>query len=503
MYIDDLFSLTTAHLVKASGDTYARVAKELEILLENYELRQPQKPKTFSVAGTDADGHLLGYWAWIKTLRSLDVTSARIEGLPPESSMSPRIAAAFANGALKILKLQATSKTFAYMTVTRFSRSTALTGADLELILDVQFSDTELKNRLWQEVLEQTVRNFGEYSAATSIEDARFFFRDHYERFFCPANEVLRTAQYFCFAQKRQFQIPRKLAAKLEKRQRNTYDIFANNMPYVEDALLPVEIVALVDFQMDATVAWQKVLEQFVFLSEPLEMRGRFTPEMKIEKFRSEVLKLSAEELTNFPMGNVVLAIGSEFKIPSELKDKFVFPEQPLIPDHELWVASANPEPWQMLVFQNVGEEPSQAFEPRMPIVLNKFILSLEAAEKFARLVQSPFTEAFSSALAILRNESIKFDDAQLLAKTAQKAGLSEKTLEVLDRTLALQLCMALQQSESYRRIALAAELASVFGGMGSWNDQAFEQQDLHAHFTHVSNDLYQSLSQVKAALAE
>jgi hypothetical protein len=215
---EDSFTLITSYLLKAPPPSYAKAQAELKSIFSHYELDAPRRPHTFSVAGESQQPATLGFWEWISMLRDQGYRLTKLIRHESEAGIPAHIAAAFATGCPKLIELSSPTLILQFATEIHYARSTALTGREIESLIDIQFTDFRIQEELWSEVFVKDVRRYGEYMDSQDWQDARKFLQEDYEKYFCPANELLRTVQHFCAKRKCEFKIPAHLQDKLSPR---------------------------------------------------------------------------------------------------------------------------------------------------------------------------------------------------------------------------------------------------------------------------------------------
>lgn len=505
MHIDDLFIFTTAQLLKKSNETFESVKTDLQDLFGGYEFNIPKKVKAFSITATNSDQKYVGYWDWIHELRNGGFTKATIENLNGQGVLPDPIAAAFANGISRVFKISSTSKVRTYIPMNRSSRQTWLDGHELEFLIDAQSSDQETRRALWQSILEADINRFGSYDQAKTIEEARNFLHKDYENYFCPANDILRTLQHYCAREGLEFKIPAHLTHKLEKP--ISTNIAENSYaPYIKEELSGKEVGELIAAQ-NSELIWSKVKESLAENIKTQQLKfENFSVTMNNDSLIEFIKSLTSDEIYQLSLTSCTYLFGENFVIPEQLKHKFNFPELPPIPDHQLWRATPNNEPWQMLCFEFAGEinftnvSPPEEFN--WPKLMEQFHKTLVPMESFAKKVESPFAEAFSVAAWVLTAQNLNFQNRNEFMAAAASENFSENALQVLDHKLNFGLNKALQLSTEQVRLILALDLVNIFGGMGSWNDQNFLDPSDQLLFETLTAELFSAIQKLKEAMS-
>lgn len=506
MHIEDAFILISGQLLKATPLEYADKKTSLAKFISQYELERPQHLHAFSIAGQMPSGENEGFWVWLEALRSEGARLTQILYPKSEAGLPQHVAAAFANGIPKVVEFTSRSQVYQFAPQIMYSRSTWITGPDLEMLFDSQFSDARLRDELWNEIYVKDVRRFGEYMESVDPSDARKFLRNDYERHFCPANDLLRTAQHFCARRGQDFKIPESLKLKLVKHANFEDPLFGDPYaPYFSGKPQAADLAAWVDAQADSASKWKKMAEDLSSFLDPSSKLGAvFSTSLSADSIRDGFLKLSEEDLYQLPIGNIALALGPNFVIPEALKDKFTYPERPPIPDNQLWGAVDNPETWQMLLFQLLHQSKPESFLAPHPSVevssfteaLPEFRLAVKEIAEFAKRHNSVFQEPFRLALWVLDHP-----EAPLTAAKLQSEGFSETAIRVTAQSFTSGLLEALQLPPSVVRVGLALELVDQFGGMGSWNDQGFESGADQDQYEKVSRQMYEQIVKLRSLL--
>ncbi|MCK5217910.1 hypothetical protein KAR10_00200 [bacterium] len=129
-----------------------------------------------------------------------------------------------------------------------------------------------------------------------------------------------------------------------------------------------------------------------------------------------------------------------------------------------------------------------------------EYIRALKKTINFTQRVKSEFAEIFSMALFILESEEALNDNAEkvdeeLIKATLKNAGFSDAIIQssIPDFHLLADFRNFSWSINKLRGI-LAVGIADVFGGMGSWNDQYFEDEKDKVEYNDLSGQLYRSM---------
>jgi hypothetical protein len=506
MILDLYMTWATVQVLRKDKKTFSKTLDSFHQLAKGYSLDEAQKAGAFSIASQDLSGGFESYISWISRLHEMNLVSANIfrpQSTASSSALPAHIAASFSNGAPFVLSLEFETGAMSYVPVTLNARSTFISGTELMRFIDQLVLDSPQRDRLWNELLEKDVKRFGDYMNAHSIEDARRFLELDFENYFCPADDLLRTAQYFCAQNGLPFKITSEFEKFFRKEEGGLFDSFGFT-PYTTTPLTKVEWVNWIDSRANSSEIWVNILNQIQYFLDDND-RKKFPTGMSAPDVRNAFLGLSEEVVSSFPSGPFLSCMGLDIEIPDHLKSKFVFPEKPPVSDSDLWVAVPNPTPWSMLCYRCVDKGASRKLEslgaPSLNELIQSFQRSLGQIQSFADRVKSGFSEAFRLSLWLLNeNQTTDINDDDLMSKVVE-AGFSERAQEVLSRNSSLGLAKALELPRLHRRLGLAIEMSTVFGGMGSWNDQGFENQKDQAEFESVSASLFESMQAVQFAL--
>ena len=538
MKTDDVFQFIAKELLRFPEEKMVGLLENLKSSFQDVEWNKPRQPKMFSLAGDLASGETVGFETWIIELKRAGAVAAQnfkpLEGQP---GLPAHKAAAFANGNATFIAARLKDKCLLYQAAIIYSREVQLTGSELEELIDLQFSDPRVRAELWQEILEKEVKRFGDYFEASTEKEARHFVRESFQATGSKsaADDVLKCAQLFCAARGCTFKIPGNLVTHFMKVDfdeverdffiRENPDRANEFVPASESlrflkSLTPQEFVSLVDHQELGEGIWIRIKDRLAWLIESNEsLKSKLPLTGGGLEFRSAMLTLSADELSELPRGNLASTLqeyvrgqGREVAFPTDLQEHLSLgweTEKPLIKDKDLWRAAPNTETWQMLRFLFVGEVGVDQVPPSLSLAeqSKNFEAALLKTESFAKRVTSPFAEAFQLAKWLLTESALSpvlssTGDFEQAVTIAEKSGFSQQALRVLSQqTFLAGLCAKLELDEPRTRALLATSVGDVFGGMGSWNDQGFETEADQREFEAVSAELYSALTRLLSAL--
>ena len=164
------------------------------------------------------------------------------------------------------------------------------------------------------------------------------------------------------------------------------------------------------------------------------------------------------------------------------------------------WGLAPEPARWELYLWNEV---PPIEWEEHV-LTLDQARAELEAALQrnldFSERVGTAFSEAFALSLYVLKDPVFKSISANPgfmpAVKTAmQKMNFSERAQNVFERVFhdAPDLLNAGLTAEAVCSLK-AFNIANVFGGAGSWNDQNFSNPEDNAEYKSGTNQLYQAL---------
>ena len=198
-----------------------------------------------------------------------------------------------------------------------------------------------------------------------------------------------------------------------------------------------------------------------------------------------------------------------------ELREKYVTPERTIVmpPDYEtlireaddpyfegkrIWSFLENTKTWTAYSFRLVplpGEAPSSGMaNPEAALRL-----ALEDADSVAVKIESPYHDAFTTALSLLELASQGIP----LVELVQKCITTEEGRGIIGRqSSVLRIFEDIGIDALTIGQLLACEAGDVFGGMGSWNDQSVPPE-LQQEFMRCSRALFSALDHCRTDLIQ
>jgi hypothetical protein len=158
-------------------------------------------------------------------------------------------------------------------------------------------------------------------------------------------------------------------------------------------------------------------------------------------------------------------------------------------------------QPWQFYEFRAAPlsiEDRAAAPDDEGEDSLEEYRQALKALIPFARKIRSPFEEAFRLADFILLHPKTIVGMGDKAGSFLKENSFSELAVEIFAEKaemIARLNSMLFEESEIIRILSL--EVSDVFGGMGSWNDQYFQEEALQKDFDSLSTALYAARNSV------
>ena len=162
------------------------------------------------------------------------------------------------------------------------------------------------------------------------------------------------------------------------------------------------------------------------------------------------------------------------------------------------WNLKMQTVPWRMFVFDENGDKVEEANAATAIVDLQRrFEAALEAIEAFAVKVQSPFAVHFKLANRLAAHARV---DAPFDREVFEHICVSNDAPDYLANMELVDLFAAFGW-RTRRVLGLAAVAAAdVFGAMGSWNDQSFDD-DEDEQFEALSSQLFDAMNAYLASL--
>lgn len=523
MDVNKLILLLAQYLPKLSETKLSTTIDAISKLL-SIDLKTPKKAHTISFAATTAEGELISLEAWLQKIK--DATAITSHPLQQNHQLPPHILAAFSNGALITVNIHSPQATTTYCPMQYFSRATAISCLEVEKLLDLQFDDPTKRAELWQEILKLAQCHEKYFEAKTEAE-AREFVTVFLETGHASVQDVIRCAQDFCTTQSQKFKIPDNYKAyfyQIDPDQEGA-KYWAETHPDRPNEFVPsteeisffgeitaAEFVEFVDFQNSGENIWEKLHEHIKALHDFTSVVDSLvdSPELRIA-----LLKLSNNDFNSIPSGNLIMVIQQHIKglgkstlIPPHLSDRIKRIQEAysqLAPEKEIWRPHPNPESWQMIVLQYLEKSPPlQGLQKKVPDINDAkktLIENLQIAEAFSHKKNSPYEETFRLAQWILNSKIDWLNDFDGGVSAINATGFTEKAENILRKMNNSELYKILGVNAEKARDLLALDVSNVFGGLGSWNDQYFEEEKDQKEYDQITAELYSAHTQFSSLI--
>ena len=498
---DDYLLLIASGLLKLPTDA---LSPALEHFDQYYQLDEPAKAGTVSLAGT-LNGQLLGFREWIKILSQRNIVKVQCSwaSYKTQHSLEPHIAAAFAGSQLLTLAVTSDAGIATYLLHGEFSRQHEMTAEHFVGIIDYQKNSIELWTRISELVEQHLILNnkplFENGTVSTYLAGpgrAEFDFL---------SSTLVQEVQIECEVQNEPFTFPDHLKHLFYKSdflpeftERRIVFLYPIGNPSAADLLKLIDAHAL------QNKVWKKLISQLE--AYPIESLS----ELRLDDFPDCLVQMTSDELVaiSSPICRSIAELceeaGIDRIIPDDLKDIFGPDEkenkraQARGRSDNKWYLSQNNKPWEMYVFDQVEELQLQS-SSSLALARTLFRDCLMEIAGFARQVQSPFEEAFRLGIFFLTEENRNgpFDESHQadLIRKLELEHFTDPALQQFNEVMSYTSQMRiLQFTPAKIADVLAVSVADVFGGMGSWNDQYFEEHQ--ETYEHISAKLFESLKQ-------
>jgi hypothetical protein len=524
MKMDDMVLALTSSLLGVERAKWEERLSRVEAELgPGWALRRLAVPDTSSLGARLPDGREVPLAQWREALdaegpveaRALDLGRLAPAGLPEH------LAAAFANSAALALEVRSRGGSTLYGLQTVLSRQWLITPRRFVDFVRLQPHAERVLAALSDTITESQQLNDRPAVAPARVEDF-LLSREGAAFLDMHGADLLRAVQTTVRRQRAAVAIPEDFRPffttydpdewrrdSLPPEQRHEF------VPSDEELSLEAEatgrdFVALVEAQPFAREIWERIardLNQF---------RAEDAAPHTAESLEALLREDDGDALRELPTGNLMRELqmcckghGVEPRIPEPLRPRLRrfgptpedFERDPgLIPEREQLHPQNNTERYQVYLFAALPLPAPTASPTPDADVRGDFRSRLEEAEAFATEVDSPFAEAFRLARFVLEAERWRLreytpEHVGLLLEALEVEGFSERAREVFEGKVSLLTpFQVLESSEARLRGLLACDIADVFGGMGSWNDQGFETEERQARYHQVSERLFSAL---------
>lgn len=257
----------------------------------------------------------------------------------------------------------------------------------------------------------------------------------------------------------------------------------------------------LIEAQTQSATIYKNIWENFISLGEDLKEKFKTIDELK-EIFKEE----KAEEFYTYPTANILNSIivfckknAQKIIFPNNLKDRILYindmnSEPEFLPEHERYLPLPNKNSYSDIMLTELA---TNSFD-LLPVVnfaeaKKEFLELLSFCENLSKRAESYFEECFKSARLILslgekitlskqpdKNELMSFIQSSHFQEFSEH---SKYTLQKNVESLDIFFQLVLPKDKLIQLLVLS--ITNVMGGMGSWNDQYFEDENDNKDYTY------------------
>ena len=503
-----------------------RLADAYRLAARHYQIDNISIPSGVGAAvGEEGEERLL-LRKWIDEQRASDVKSVSI-AVQDDASDDPdddwddagsedlerHMLAGFAGGLPILMRVDTRSSRTIYVQGTVSGPRLLLTSSLFIELINAQ-SDPDF---FWPDVLDE-INQFHRCNGRDEIEghslQTHLLSLEGVHAWEFMGQQIFREVQVESYTYGKTFVIPSEFSNYVEE----VKPVWAKLEPMVwleivdEDELSAAALLRLIKAQDLGDSIWKMAADRGQ-LTEKLDEYDELSdfPDIAAANWPSFLAGLADEDVS--PIGQVLVELvrlecqsrGVQPRIPDDLANIFGPDEEERCRLHfrsrlqyDLgWMIRETDDPGMLFVLDRIdGHVALEAPLPRLQ-ARQEFIEALTLARDFSQRVDSPFYPVLSAA-------------RHLASKAVGAGPLRITVLEELDPDLDLGVLPSVQRFiEAFepfgwgadRLLGLAAiSVADVFGGMGSWNDQAFEGAD-QAVFHEVSSTLFTAMNRYFEAL--
>jgi hypothetical protein len=504
---DHILSLTSS-LLSANEKQFLSI---FSILEEIYAINEIRKINHVSL-GVKEEEREEPLAAWARRLHNegvLNVNFFYIDFNDP--SLPAHIAAAFAGASDLLMEITTEKNTRSYLLKTFFSPPYEITPENFIELLNSQAGKEIAWARAATVILDSNALN--NRKVFDPVETPDYLITDEGRMVFeYLVTDLIKEIQIELAIHEQEFIIPEHLESVFVK-QENEFPIIDKLGLFSLYPLVDVtaqEILSLVEAQPFKDQTWEKLNTTLQMYADP-EM-----PPVAITEWKDKIMKMDPQQLKKFvhPVCGSICRLCEENDtspvIPQVLADRFGPDEAEQKRISARFKASSNSrnlevttQPWEYYQFMQI-ESIQHAQQPSVTDTQEKVIEALEDIRAFAAVIQSPYEEAFRLSLFVLTTPLpaglYNEEHIHLLIEKLQAAGFSERAVENFRNASWIGgLLKSLQWNDTRIQNMLAINVADVFGGMGSWNDQYVEhEQD---KYLTVSAALFEALRKHLASL--
>jgi hypothetical protein len=478
MNFDDYLSTMTIGMVRAAD----RRAAGLAILANQFELDQPCQADSQSLAVRGADGALIGYRAWLNGFIG-PATAGAVVLQTDGAALPPHIAEAFAGANPRVI----VAGQRMYLLDTLRSSAYAMTGADFATWASTQPAADAVLERVTARINADgelngrepvSVKNIQTYLASPEGEQV-------FEQL---APSLVREVQLAVRNSGHTLVTPDEEEWFSEPLDMNEYFTGINEDEQLEltGEVTASDLTAIFDAQTCRDEVWTAVREGLALWYPDTDLND--VPDDQIGLIHQGLL--SRMQMVCHDLGVDVVhppefadRLGTRFDHMSESE------RREHLPSRELLVLERNPQVWECWYFRDIAAATASHDTPADTSAATASAELLDALNQItdlAQRMQSGFAEAFATAAWVLHApEALALFAPE--TRDAALENLSDRAQHVLYRELgSIDHFAAVGYTVPALRMLLACDLASVFHGMNSWNDEMppDELADQHAQLS-------------------
>ncbi|SEU38012.1 hypothetical protein [Stigmatella erecta] len=511
---DDYVQAFTSGLLALDGEPAAAAQAHFG---QRFEFQELKKPQAVSLGGRGPAGDALSYAAWLQALRAEGLRGVRFSwgAKPADPSLPPHVAVAFAGVRTLLFQVETATAARTYELHTRQSPQVALTPAQFVELMDAQ----EQKALLWERVRE-LVHESNELNSRPAVAPgqaaAYLLSPEGAEVYDFLVMDLCQEVQLECLVRETPFRIPPHLKDAFYQSD------FSFGLPERDPVFLYPEKQDIAPQELRALIQAQPFPPSDIWVRADARLREYTDPALLPASpgawptaldGLSDALKRSVPQAVCDAIRTLCEEQQQEPIIPEALKahfgpdalEKKRAKARGRLSGGEQWRLQDNPQPWQLLFFEEVPgagptEPPGEAAQAKA-----RFQEALRAIEAFAARLDFPFAEAFRLGRALLEQDFPRgdFDAAhgQRALEALQAKGFSERAQENFQEVFSFAEDLRILRWPAERILGfLAASVSDVFGGMGSWNDLPLDEADGEEN-ERLSAELFRSMKDYAAVL--
>jgi hypothetical protein len=462
-----------------------------------------RNPNERSVGFYMLDGSTISAEEGFNLFRSESIQSSKVVLLSPQTQNLPEhVLAAFENTSTFAIHVTTSVRDSIFLERTHRSPKWAITGAELVELLNAQSCKGPILKIAHEKISEYNKLNALPAVAASEIQeyvqDAEL--PDHIMQ------DLLLEAKVECKMANVAFIVPEMLKAKLESLEPFRSSPFCwNFVPKISGK----EYVTLLDAQTNQ----DKIADQALrFFSE---YANEFSNPKDYHELREKIREMNSEQI-DMKFGWLIVDIISSSVgtpiVPEHLKTKFTHQKIVIegnpratvaanIYEKSYWVLAQNKIEWEVIGFHEFKTNDYTAEHSLLDEAKADFKSHLEKTLKFSERMGTPFAEAFRLSLLVMSDPFfstgpfddnfydkidgvLKFEDFTSTANSFfKKLNWIFRDLEKLNIT-----------PKIISVFFAISTIQTLYGGMGSWNDQVFATEADKLEYEKCSEDLYHSM---------